>query len=1115
MTFSVTRAIRTLLLALVVMPSFSAQSQSVAWLNMVGGLQGEVWEDVTVDHEGNVFAAGKFSGTLPIGDSTFTFRGFSDIVVAKYDSSGNFLWARHEGGPGEDVGVELDVDAAGNVYVGGRFSDTALFDGVPYGAEGLLDIFVIKYTTDGDFVWLNTLGGNKDDRCRGLVTDDAGFTYITGRYRVLTLFDTIFLPAVATDDVYLAKLDTTGDVMWAQTIGGTKLDFGEAITIDLHGNLILTGSFFQNMTIGDSTLLALGDEETFVAKWDNDGNLLWANSYPGAERDYGEDIATDEFGNIFVSGAFSDEVIMGRDTLHSYGMLDFFHAKLDPDGNTLWATSGGSPTGNDVIWGSDYDGKGNTIVTGWFRGNLNLPPAIVDGTNTWNIFAAKFDASGELTWVNKLGSYDSEDIGRGVSCDPLGNPVVVGAWQDTSFYDGTEYIPASVGPPDMFMAKLNSGLDDCAISHVFIGDPTDCSTTTGFYTVDLEIYHYYAPDSGKLEINSKLVDIMPSPQFVTLDSLVPNSEMTDIALQFTANPECFKVVPDAFVAPAPCGICSIDTIYVDSVRTCKPVTNRYSARVTIEHSFPPDTGNLIVNGQVFAIQSSPQTVTLDALYSNGLPLTVTAYFSEEPACTYTALDLFTAPDTCAACEINAVVVNSVGDCDPLTNTYQAEVGVNILAWPSSGGLEVNGQVYEITGIPMFVTLSDLPSDGLPVDVTARFEEDTNCLYTQFAAFTAPTTCDTCAITAVNVTNLGACDQPTQQYDIDLEILYGSAPGIGDLSVNGMIFPVTGSPQIVTLTGLTADGNSVDLEVIFTGDSSCSFTDTAMWTAPAPCLGCLVNGITVDSVINNCIPTAPTYDLQVSLDYVFAPATGSLDINGQSFPITSSPQTEILTGLAPTGALTPITAYFTAYPSCTLTDPNAYTSPEACDTCAVPVNLTATLDSLMPHSVLVEWDDVSDAIAYRVRGRRATTIPTSEANTFTNGKVVHYLNLNTTYAWTVQSYCPYDTSDFAEESHFTTFGARISGSAGELSMQMDLYPNPAVDFARLLFSAEEEGQVELRLTGLDGKVYASATERVIKGQNLLDMNLGMLPAGIFMVEAIQDDRRGALRLVISQ
>jgi hypothetical protein len=140
--------------------------------------------------------------------------------------------------------------------------------------------------------------------------------------------------------------------------------------------------------------------------------------------------------------------------------------------------------------------------------------------------------------------------------------------------------------------------------------------------------------------------------------------------------------------------------------------------------------------------------------------------------------------------------------------------------------------------------------------------------------------------------------------------------------------------------------------------------------------------------------------------------------------------------------------------------------------------------------------------------------TGEVNAFTNGKVVNNLKLNTTYAWTVQSYCPYDTSDFADESFFTTFGARISGSAGELSVKMDLYPNPAVDFARLLFSAEEEGQVVLRLTGLDGKIYASATERVVKGQNLLDMNLGMLPAGIYMVEAIQDDRRGALRLVIT-
>jgi hypothetical protein len=187
--------------------------------------------------------------------------------------------------------------------------------------------------------------------------------------------------------------------------------------------------------------------------------------------------------------------------------------------------------------------------------------------------------------------------------------------------------------------------------------------------------------------------------------------------------------------------CSINALTAGTQTACNPATNTYTQQVTVTYVNPPATGTLNVNGQTFAITTSPQTVTLTGLTANGAAVNVTAVFSASATCTRTATALFTAPAACNACSITALSAGSQTACNPITNTYTQQVTVTYVNPPASGTLNVNGQTFAITTSPQTVTLSGLNANGAAVNVTAVFSASSTCTRTNAALFTAPAACN--------------------------------------------------------------------------------------------------------------------------------------------------------------------------------------------------------------------------------------------------------------------------------------------------------------------------------------------------------------------------------------
>ncbi len=280
----------------------------------------------------------------------------------------------------------------------------------------------------------------------------------------------------------------------------------------------------------------------------------------------------------------------------------------------------------------------------------------------------------------------------------------------------------------------------------------------------------------------------------------------------------------------------------------------------------------------------------------------------------------------ASCAITAIELQDQSSCDPVSNTYSQELLITYSNEPSSGTLDVNGQSFSITGSPQLITLEGLISDGQPVDVTAGFSDSTSCTLSVTDLFTAPEECLVCLITDLEAGFQTGCDPATNTYTQEVLVTYSGEPLNGLLEVNGQFFAITGSPQMITLTGLVANGLSVAATARFSANTQCSYTEANLFVSPEECFEeCNIQAVLAGEQ-SNCNPVSNTYSQQVVVVYQFAPSSGTLEVNGKHFPIIGSPQTVVLQGLVSDGGTVDVTAKFSDNPDCQFIEPNLFTAP---------------------------------------------------------------------------------------------------------------------------------------------------------------------------------------------
>ena len=456
---------------------FADEDICLEWVAATGSGNTDIGLSVHTDAAGNVYTSGTFRGLVDFdpgpGTLNLAAQGLEDVFVSKIDITGNLLWAGQIGGSGVDAGFSA-VDANGFVYILGAFSGATDFDPGP-GVVSLspvaaTDGYLLKLDTDGNFVWVKHLAGAAPGWSftpRHIAIDPAGNLYAAADFDGIYDFDpgagTATLNSTPGADAAVIKLDAGGNFLWVKQLALTGSL--QKIAVDAQGNAYLTGEFWGAGDFDPGPeivqLAPVGPSNTFIAKMDTDGNLLWARQIEGGTN-LGVSIAVDIAGNAYTTGAFSNTADFdpgaGAFTLSSAGNYDIFILKLDGDGNLVWAKNMGGSS-NDRGLSIAVDALQEVYTTGFFAGTADLDPdmgvANFSATGFYDMFISKLDASGAYEWAKQI-SGNTAEKGNAIAVDALGCVYTSGDFQSVVDFDPEADVVSlsSSGLEDIFALKM-------------------------------------------------------------------------------------------------------------------------------------------------------------------------------------------------------------------------------------------------------------------------------------------------------------------------------------------------------------------------------------------------------------------------------------------------------------------------------------------------------------------------------------------------------------------------------------------------------------------------------------------------------------------------------------
>lgn len=344
------------------------------------------------------------------------------------------VWANQIGNSAdEDEMIYIESASDGSVYLAGVFNGSPEFLGISLSmtSNGGYDIIIMKLDFQGNLIWAKQIGGAGDEYLGGGAIDQFGNLHITGKFSQTVDFDpnsgsTQFVANGGGGDIFIAKYDNSGALLWADQIGNFNYAEGNDIALDASGNVYSTGKFAGNMdfdpasggNISTMTTSSNADFNAYVLKLDASGSLVWHAQFAGINEQVGIGIAVDSDYNVFTTGTFvsAADFDPGSGTYDIFtvnGGPDIFVSKLNPQGQFLWAKGMGDALNGQKPNDIEIDNSGNVITVGKFAGTVNFDPGgsgfplTSDGLN--DIFVLKNQNDGTFVWAKKMGGSGDDE----------------------------------------------------------------------------------------------------------------------------------------------------------------------------------------------------------------------------------------------------------------------------------------------------------------------------------------------------------------------------------------------------------------------------------------------------------------------------------------------------------------------------------------------------------------------------------------------------------------------------------------------------------------------------------------------------------------------------------
>lgn len=360
------------------------------WARQFGGnstdIYGNKGEAIDIDLNGNCYVTGTFNGSAGSNialsaTANLTGTGYRQIFMVKYNSAGNVLWARQPAGNAatNHYAKSICVDLSGNSYITGYLGST----GVQFGSTPALSgpgAYVAKYNTSGVATWSVKVGNNGNLDGASIDVDICSNVYLTGYFQSTETFPFGSMNSNGMRDVFLAKVTPAGALAWVKSFGSASNQaYGRGLSTDHNGNVFITGDFQRQVVFGATTLSSSGfGNEMFVAKFDLNGNVIWAKQSTQSTRTEGHAIKTAPNGDTYVTGFYqgNNNVSINGISLTSNGNQHIFVTKFDSNGNNTWAQNSGYVNTGEASMGISLDAFYNIYISGYTQG------AAIFGSNT-------------------------------------------------------------------------------------------------------------------------------------------------------------------------------------------------------------------------------------------------------------------------------------------------------------------------------------------------------------------------------------------------------------------------------------------------------------------------------------------------------------------------------------------------------------------------------------------------------------------------------------------------------------------------------------------------------------------------------------------------------------
>lgn len=355
-------------------------------------------------------------------------------AFARFSPAQTWEWNAQFGNEGNEFISGIEIAESGDYFIAGAFSQTMEIAGTSLESIGFADVFLAKLNPSGQAQWAVSGGSNNIDETAAISLDASGNIVCTGQFWVNGFFGPDTLVAESSSKaIFLAKYRESGDYHWSKSISGSAIKVVSDVTTDSEDNIYLTGYFEDSLLLADTFLFAPTGQNFFILKFDTSGNLVWGSNYGTFGTIRGSSLAVDLEGDIVAGGYFQGAVDFGGFMLQSNNIdYDIFLVKFNPLGAAIWAKEA-LGVYDDICSSIAFDSQNNIYVSGNFIGEMSLGNGIQISTPGFkeNLFLLKYNSAGTPLWARALDSQQFNDYS--LSLDIAVHDQLVGM---TGYFEG-------------------------------------------------------------------------------------------------------------------------------------------------------------------------------------------------------------------------------------------------------------------------------------------------------------------------------------------------------------------------------------------------------------------------------------------------------------------------------------------------------------------------------------------------------------------------------------------------------------------------------------------------------------------------------------------------------